>query len=386
MFTEEELMIIGHSAEDPHKYMGAVTPPVFMNSLHVFDTVKDYYDVDIFKDDFYYGRASNVTVSILEKKLALLENGKRGVVFSAGMAACSAAILSICKAGSHIICMNTCYGPVQNILNNFLTSKFNMTVTYVQGKTPEEFERAITDKTDLIILESPSSLVYSIVDLEKVAQIAKKNNIKTYIDNTYSTPLFQKPLNFGIDIVMHTLTKYIGGHSDLIGGVLISNDDEFMKNIMVQRDWFGSVLGAMEAWLAIRGLRTLPVRIEQHYKTATKVAEFLEKHEKIEKVYYPGLKSHSQVDLVEKQQKGSSGLLTFELKGNRDDVEKFVNKLKVFQIGCSWGGYESLVLPLTLKWSDEQLKFQNVNRNMVRIHCGLEGADNLIDDIEQALR
>ncbi len=385
MADNKDLLALTHEGENPKNYMGAVTPPIFMNSLHVFDTVKDYFDVDIFEDQFYYGRASNPTVTILEKKLAALEHGSRAVVFSAGMAACAATILAVCKTGSHIICVRESYGPVQHLLDEFLCEKMNVEVTYVVGKEVREFEEAIRPETDLIILESPSTLVCNVVDLKAVADLAKKHHIKTYIDNTYSTPLFQKPLDFGIDVVMHTMTKYIGGHSDLIGGVLISKDEEFMRKIMVQRDWFGGVLGPMEAWLAIRGLRTLDVRMQKHYETGMKVAQYLENHPKIERVFYTGLPSHPQYELARKQQSGECGLLSIEVKGDVSAVETFVDNLKIFEKGCSWGGFESLAIAFTYNWTEEQLAFHELNRNIVRLHCGLEGAENLIADLEQAL-
>jgi cystathionine gamma-lyase len=385
MTDNQDLLAMTHLGETPDKYMKSVTPPVFMNSLHVFDSVKDYFAVDIFKDEYYYGRASNPTVTILEKKLAALEHGSRAVVFSAGMAACAAAILAVCKTGSHIICIRESYGPVQHLLNEFLNEKMNIKVTYVEGKELKEFENALRPETDLIILESPSTLVFSVVDLKGVAKLAKKNRIKTYIDNTYSTPIFQKPLDMGIDIVMHTMTKYIGGHSDLIGGVLISKDEEFMQKIMVQRDWFGGVIGPMEAWLAIRGLRTLDVRMQRHYETGMEVAKFLENHSKIKRVFYTGLPTHPQYELARKQQKGECGLLSVEIEGDEKDAEKFVDSLKLFHIGCSWGGFESLAIAYTYNWSDEELAFHNLSRNIVRLHCGLEGTENLIEDLAQAL-
>lgn len=385
MSNNQDLLAMTHVGEDPTKYMGAVTPPIFMNSLHVFDTVKDYFSIDIFKDEYYYGRASNPTVTILEKKLAALEHGKRAVVFSAGMAACAAAILGVCRTGNHIICVRECYGPVQHLLDEFLCKRYGLSVTYVEGKTVEEFEQAIRPETALIILESPTTLVFNVVDLEGVAKLARDRGIKTYIDNTYSTPVFQKPLDMGIDIVMHTMTKYIGGHSDLIGGVLISKDDELMKRLMVQRDWFGGVLGPMEAWLAIRGLRTLDVRMERHYKTAMQVAMFLEGQPRIKKVFFTGLPSHPQYALARKQQKGECGLLSVELDGTTADVELFVDSLKLFEKGASWGGFESLAIAYTYHWTEEELAFHHLTRNIVRLHCGLEGAGNLISDLSQAL-
>ena len=385
MTDNQDLLAMTHVGENPEKYMKSVTPPIFMNSLHVFDTVKDYFDVDIFNDEFYYGRASNPTVSILEKKIAALEHGSRAVVFSAGMAACAAAILRICGAGSHVICIKESYGPVQHLLDEFLCPKYNVSVTYVEGRTVQEFEEAIRPETAMIILESPTTLLFNVVDLEGVAKLAKAHGIKTYIDNTYSTPIFQKPLDMGIDIVMHTMTKYIGGHSDLVGGVLVSKDEQLMRDIMVQRDWFGGVLGPMEAWLAIRGLRTLDVRMQRHYETAMEVAKFLEKQPKVKRVFFTGLPSHPQYELARKQQKGECGLMSLEIDGTLEDTETFVNRLKLFEKGCSWGGFESLAIAYTYNWTDEQCAFLNVSRNIVRIHCGLEGTENLIADLKQAL-
>ncbi|PXV85937.1 cystathionine gamma-lyase [Lachnotalea glycerini] len=385
MTDKQDLLALTHMGETPEKYMKSVTPPVFMNSLHVFDSVKDYFAVDIFNDEYYYGRASNPTVTILEKKLAALEHGERAVVFSAGMAACAAAILAICKTGSHIICIRECYGPVQHLLDEFLGEKMNISVSYVEGKDLKEFEQAIRPETDMIILESPTTLVFSVVDLEGVAKLAKEHGIKTYIDNTYSTPIFQKPLDMGIDIVMHTMTKYIGGHSDLIGGVLISKDEEFMRKIMVQRDWFGGVIGPMEAWLAIRGLRTLDVRMQRHYETTMEIAKFLENHPKIKRVFYTGLPSHPQYELARKQQSGECGLLSVEVEGDVQDVETFVDSLKLFSKGCSWGGFESLAIAYTYNWSEKELEFHHLSKNIVRLHCGLEGSENLLQDLKQAL-
>ncbi|CUX27328.1 trans-sulfuration enzyme family protein [Clostridium sp. C105KSO13] len=384
MVNNEDLLALTHVGEDPHKYMGAVTPPVFLTSLHVFDSVEDYFGVDIFKDEYYYGRASNPTVTILEKKIAALEHGKRAVVFSAGMATCAAIVLACCGAGDHIICIKETYGPVRHLISDFLP-KMDISATFVKGDSVKEFEDAIRPNTKLIILESPTTLLLNVVDLKGVAKLAKEHGIKTYIDNTYCSPIFQKPLDMGIDFVMHTMTKYIGGHSDLIGGVVVSNDEKFMENLMIQRDWFGGVLGPMEAWLAIRGLRTLDVRMQRHYETAMKVAEFLDNHPKVKKVYYTGLKSHPQYNLARQQQAGECGLMTIEIDGDEKATARFVDSLKIFERGCSWGGFESLAIAYTYNWEEDKLKYFDLNRSVVRLHCGLEGAENLIADLEQAL-
>ncbi|MDD3141024.1 MAG: PLP-dependent aspartate aminotransferase family protein [Lachnospiraceae bacterium] len=387
---KEDLLAITHLGDDYGEYMNAIVPPVFMNSLHIFDSMEDYLKADSADSGvFTYGRVSNPTVQILESKLAALEHGKKGIVFASGMGAASAAILGTCKAGSHIICMRNVYSSLRKIINSYFVPKLNMTVTYWAGKDLKQLEKMIRPETDLIMIESPSTFVFKVVDIVGVAEIAKRHKVRTYIDNTYCTPLFQKPLDLGIDIVMHTISKYIGGHSDMIGGILVTNDVELGKELQFEiRVYFGGVIGPMEAWLAIRGLRTMQVRLHTHQETGMEVARFLEKHERVEKVYYTGLPSHPQADIIAKQQSGHTGLLSFVLKDKPEEAIKVVNKLKIFKIGCSWGGFESLVLCPLYDATDEVIQFMNIrpqDRGLIRIHCGLEGKDNLIEDLNQAL-
>lgn len=336
-----------------------------------------------------YGREGNPTVEILEQKVAALERGTRAVAFSSGMAAFSAAMLAVCKAGSHIICMRDVYMPVKGILNGYFIPRMGMSVSYWDGRSLEELESLIRGNTAMILLESPATFVFSVVDIAGVAQIARAHGIRTYIDNTYCTPLYQKPLDMGIDIVMHTMSKYIGGHSDIIGGILAVKDEVLGQALYEQiRPWFGGILGPMEAWLAIRGLRTLNLRVEKHQETAMAVAAFLENHPRVEKVYYTGLDSHPQAALIKRQQTGHTGLMSFVIQGRPDQAMQVVDKLKVFEIGCSWGGFESLALcPLTGATQEELdfLQLREKDRGLIRIHCGLEGADVLLEDLEQAL-
>lgn len=384
----DEKVVLTHLGDDYGKYMGAVVPPVFFTSLHVFPTMEEYVDFDWGKEDaFVYGRTGNPTVHIVEQKIAALEHGERALVFSSGMGAAAAAILAACRAGSHIICINNSYGPVKKFLNTYCIPKLDMNVTYVKGTDIREFEEAIREETDLIILESPSTFVFSLVDLKAVAELAHRYGAKTYIDNTFCTPLYQKPLDMGIDFSMHTLSKYLGGHSDLIGGVLVSKDKAMMDYIASGiRELTGAILGPMEAWLVMRGMRTLPVRLKQHEETAVAVAEYLEQHPRVKRVYYPGLKSHPQYGLMEQQQTGNSGLLSFELKASPEETLRFCNALKLFKIGCSWGGFESLAVMPVYRAEEEELAFLGVGRGLVRIHCGLEGTRNLIQDLEQAFK
>lgn len=383
----KDLLAITHTGDEYDKYLQAVVPPVFLNSLHVFESFEDYCNVDTYQEDNYiYGRNSNPTAHILERKLAELEHGSRALVFASGMAACTTAIMTVCRAGSHIICMKDVYQPVKRFLHGVCIPKFDMSVTYVTGNDLEEIENAIIDKTALIILESPATFVFRVVDIKAIADIAKKHNVKTYIDNTCLTPLFQKPLDLGIDIVMHTMSKYIGGHSDIIGGVLVSKDEELMRKMMTEtREWFGGVIGPMEAWLAIRGLRTLDARLHQHQKIAMEVAAYLEKSEKVKKVNYTGLSSHPQSDIIKKQQTGHSSLLSLELNTTPEKAVEFIDNLHLFGKGCSWGGFESLALCPLYKASEEEINFLQTDRGLIRLYCGLEGSENLFEDLEHAL-
>lgn len=385
----EDLLALTHTGEEYGKYLNAVVPPVFMNSLHIFKTFEDYSKVNVFEEDNYiYGRDSNPTVHIVERKIAALEHGSRAVLFASGMAAASSAILSTCKAGSHIICLRDVYQPVKRFLNNVCIPNFNMSVTYLTGLDLNELEHAIRPETTLMILESPATFVFTVVDLRAIADIARRHGVKTYIDNTYCTPLYQKPLDLGIDLCMHTLSKYLGGHSDLIGGVLVSKDEDLMRKVMSQtREWLGGIMGPMEAWLVMRGMRTLDARLQQHQKTAMAVAEFLEAQPKVKRVNYTGLKSHPQHDIIARQQTGHSGLMSLELNDTPENAVKFINALSLFGKGCSWGGFESLALTPLYHCDDKELEFLHLteSRGLIRLHCGLEGTENLIADLTQAL-
>lgn len=389
MQRRDDRLAITHLGEEQDKYLNAVVPPVFMNSLHIFDSMESYAARGE-NQAYVYGRAANPTVHILEEKVSALEQGCMAIAFSSGMAAASAAILAVCRAGSHIICMRDVYQPIKNILNQYFIPRLGITVSYWDGLDLNELEALIRENTAMLLLESPATFVFTVTDIKGATGIARAHGIKTYIDNTFCTPLYQKPLTLGVDISMHTLSKYIGGHSDIIGGILVVKDEEL--GVLIRdtiRELFGGILGPMEAWLAIRGLRTMHLRVEQHQQTAMTVAEYLEHHPLVERVYYTGLKSHPQAEMIRKQQTGHTGLLSFVLKSEPQKAVDVVNKLNIFEIGCSWGGFESLALCPLIHYSEEELKFLKLeehDRGLIRIHCGLEGADVLIEDLEQALK
>ena len=385
-YLKNDKLITSHYGEEFEHYYNAVVPPIFMNSLNVFETVDDYYDSDKTDKHVYcYGRVQNPTVRILEDKAAALEQGTGALAFASGMAAATTAVLTVCKAKSHVVCIRSAYGPLKTFLNEYCREHLDMSVTYVKGDDTEEFEHAVTDQTDLIILESPSSVVLSLQDIHAVSEIAKKHHAYVYIDNSFCTPIYQKPLLLGADIVMHIASKYMGGHSDIIGGVLAVKDEELMARLRQQRELFGGIIGPMEAWLIIRGLRTMEVRVERHQATAMEIAEFLESHPKVRKVYYPGLLSHPQHELMKRQQGGNTGLLSFEIKGSVEQAKEVAQRLKIFKIGVSWGGFESLVCMPHARQDAESCRFLGADQNVLRIHCGLEGAEVLKADLENAL-
>lgn len=384
-YLKSDLLVTSHYGEEYDRYYNAIVPPVFMNSLNVFDNIDEYYDSDkTDKHNYVYGRVQNPTVRILEDKVGALEHGIGALAFASGMAAATTAVLTVIKHGSNVVCVPNAYGPLKNFLETYCKDHMGITTTYVKGTEVSEFEEAVTDATDLIILESPSSFVFSLQDIEAVSAIAKKHNARVYIDNSFCSPIYQKPLDLGADIVMHTASKYMGGHGDIIGGMLAVKDEELFRQLRQNRELLGGIIGPMEAWLVIRGLRTMEVRVERHQETAMKVAEHLENHPKVKKVYYPGLKSHPQYELMKKQQKGNTGLLSFVLDASVEQAKKVVDNLKIFKIGCSWGGFESLVMMPNLRCSDEECEFIGGPQSLIRIHCGLEGTDALIADLEQA--
>lgn len=389
MDYREKLLAMTHTGEEYGNHLNAVAPPVFLNSLHIYDTFEAYSAVeDLSGMQFVYGRSANPTTLLLEKKLAALEGGARCAVFASGMAAATAAIFATCDADDHIIIMRDTYQPVRRFMAAVGTPRMKIDVTYVSGLDPDEIERAIRPNTRLMMLESPATFVFTVVDIPAITALCHRHGIKTYMDNTYSTPLFQNPLEMGVDLVMHTLSKYLGGHSDVIGGALISKDDALMTYIIKNmREWFGGILGPMEAWLVIRGIRTLDARLSKHQETAMAVAHFLEGHPKVRKVYYTGLQSHPQAALIQKQMHGHTGLMSFVPDCTPDGAVEMINRLHLFGKGCSWGGYESLALCPLYHADDAELAFlgMETERGLVRIHCGLEGADNLIGDLSQAL-
>jgi cystathionine beta-lyase/cystathionine gamma-synthase len=341
-------------------------------------------------NNFIYSRGNNPTVKIAQEKIALLAGGERALLFASGMAAISAAVLYCVKKDGHVVAVKNIYGPANNLIFNYLKEKMGVTVTFVSGTAIAEFEAAIQENTNLIYLESPSSGIFSLQDIPAVTALAKAKGIKTIIDNSWATPYFQKPLAMGVDIEVHSCSKYLGGHSDVVAGVLIGKNKDVEAVYQKEYEWIGGRIAPMDAWLITRSLRTLPIRMKAHQESAMKVATFLENHPKIEKVHYPGLKSFEQYELGQKQMTGYTGLLSFRLKTkDLTKVKAFFNGLKIFKIGVSWGGHESLIYALAISYikemTPEQFAATGLAYGDMRISVGLEHVADLIADLEQSL-
>ncbi len=387
-----DLTALSHLGEDRHEFKGAVVPPIFQNSLFTFegwDAIDKAYDDP--QNANIYTRGNNPSATLPEKKIARLCHGEKAKLFASGMGAISSAILSCVNYGDHIVTVNNVYGPANQFMGEYLRDKMNVTTTFVDGRDIKDFEDAINEKTKLIYLESPSSAVFYLQDIEAVANLAKSKGIKTIIDNTWATPIFQHPLDLGIDIEVHSCSKYIGGHSDIIAGVVISTEEHINKMFSKECAWLGAKIAPFEAWLITRSLRTLPIRVKQHQENTGKILEFLEQHDKIKNIKSPGSKNFEQKELANKQMSGFTGLLSFELDTEElEEVKAFVNALKYFELGVSWGGHESLVYAPAISYvkelSPEKFKALGISYGVIRISVGLEDPEDLIEDLENALK
>ncbi len=376
--------ILLHQGELDLPY-NAVSPPIVNTSIFCFKTYDDFRDALADETTHYlYSRGNNPTVNLCEEKLAALEKCEKAKLVTSGMSAITLSILSCLEGNDHIIAVKDSYTWTKYFFDVYL-KRFGVSVTYVDGCDTKEFEDAIKENTRLIYLESPTTFTFKLQNLKEVAALAKKNNIKTIIDNTWATPFFQNPISYGIDLVVHSASKYIGGNSDIIAGVIMGSKKDIDKIFETEFQPLGPTPTAFQAWLIMRNLRTLHIRMPYHFNNALKVATFLEKNEKVESVLYPFLESFNQYDLAKEQMKGGSGLFSFRLKTrNLEMVKKFTDSLKYFKKAVSWGGYESLVFPAAVKYNDNDLIPED-RISLIRIHVGIEDVNLLIEDLTKAL-
>lgn len=382
---DELSFILNELGEDRENYFNAIAPPIIQTSNFRVNKVDELQK--LFEDEYsgyLYSRGINPTVDILRKKLAALDGAEDCLVFNSGAAAIFAAVLANVKSGDHIVSVEKPYTWAQRMFDVVLP-RFGVTTTYIDGTQIENFERAILPNTKLIYLESPNSWDYKLQDLKAVAELAKSEDIVTIIDNSYCSPLFQKPIEFGIDLAMQTATKYISGHSDTLGGVL-SGKKEMIKNIFDSEYLnIGSGIQPFNAWLLIRGLRTLQARLERIARTTGTVARYLKLHSKVESILFPFDESFPQYELAKKQMKGASGLISFFVRAQtRQQVVHFCESFQHIMMAVSWGGHESLILPKCASINDGEFDPSNKEHRMLRLYVGLEDADYLIADLGSA--
>jgi cystathionine beta-lyase/cystathionine gamma-synthase len=387
MFLPNDLSyILTEYAEERENYFNAVSPPIMQTSNFTFRKVDDMRKA--FADEmtgYLYSRGLNPTVEILRKKLAALDGADDCLVFSSGAAAIFAGILANVKSGDHVVSVRNPYTWAQKTFNVILP-RFAVNTTYIDGTDIRNFEAAIQPNTRLIYLESPNSWDYALQDLKAVADLARSKNIVTMIDNSYCTPLYQRPIDFGIDLCMQTATKYISGHSDTLGGVL-SGSHEMIKKIFDSEYLnVGSGIQPFNAWLLIRGLRTLPARLERITRSTIEVVNFLKQHDKVENVIFPFDQSFPQFELARKQMRGACGLLTFTIKnGTCESITHFCESLRHILMAVSWGGHESLILPKCAGIQPSDFDGSNIEHQYIRMYVGLEDPSYLIADLNQAL-
>lgn len=378
--------ILNELGEDREQYFNAVAPPIVQSSNFAFDNVSDMRNLllDEYKG-FLYSRGNNPTVAILQKKLAALDGAEAALVFGSGAAAIFASVLSQVKQGDHIVSVRDPYSWAKRMFDVILP-RFGVTTTYIDGTRIENFEAALQPDTALIYLESPNSFTYELQDIEAVAKLAKSRGIVTIIDNSYCSPIYQQPIKMGIDLSLQSATKYIGGHSDTVAGVLTGSSALISKIFASEFMNIGSGIAPFNAWLLLRGLRTLPIRLQRITESTKVLVDWLKAQSNIERVFYPLDPEYEQYELAKRQMQGGCGLITIQLKADKlEQVERFCDSLQHFLMAVSWGGHESLAFPACAAMPAEDFSADEPKHRMVRMYIGLEDPGYLIKDLEQAL-
>jgi len=377
-----------HAGKEPESFTGSIAVPVYNSAAYAFSDVDEAAAVNSgSRPGYSYGRKGNPTQAALENALCELEDGAASLALSSGMAAISCTLFTLLKPGDHIIVSRSLYAATSALLDELLIP-FGFDVTLVDGTDPKNFEEAITPKTKVLYLESPANPTLKLVDINTVVKIANAHNLKTVIDNTFATPFNQQPLKLGVDICIHSASKYLGGHGDLIAGAIIGSS-EFIKEVRWHTNkLMGSTIAPNTAWLVLRGIRTLALRMERHNANAHTIANFLEQHPKVDRVYYPGLTSHPQYELAKKQMSGYGGMIAFEVPG-LSEGKKLMNEVKLCTLAVSLGNVETLIqhsasmthAPIPR----EQRIAAGISDGLIRLSVGIERAEDIIADLDQAL-
>ena len=369
-----------HAGQEPDPTTGALMTPVYLTST--------YAQQELGKNKGYvYSRVSNPTRTALEKNIAALEGGKHGLGFASGMAAVTAT-MHLLKKGDHVVMSHNVYGGTYRV-SQFVLTDFGLLFDYVNTTDLKLVRGAIKRSTRMLFIESPTNPTMEVSDLRGIVRIARERELLTVVDNTFATPYFQKPLKFGVDIIVHSATKYLNGHSDMLGGVIVVNDDRLNDRLRFIQKSVGGVMSPFDAWLCLRGTKTLALRMRKHIENAKEVADFLDKHPKVKKVHYPGLPSHPQHQLAKRQMEGFGGMISFDV-GDLKTAKKLLKNVRICALAESLGGVESLIShPATMTHASipaAQRKRIGITDGLVRISVGIEDVEDIIEDLRRALR
>ncbi|MFQ5997369.1 MAG: trans-sulfuration enzyme family protein [Dehalococcoidales bacterium] len=369
-----------HSGERPDKAFGAVSVPIYQTSTFAFEDVGKTRGYD-------YSRTANPTRKVLEDTIAKLEGGKAGFAFATGMAA-ETTVMHLLKAGDHVIAGDDIYGGTYRLFQDVMRD-FGLEFTFLRMDSRQRIEEAIKPNSRMLWLETPSNPLLNIVDIEMAADIAKKHNLLSVIDNTFATPYILRPIEYGIDLVVHSTTKYLNGHCDVVGGAVVTTTDELTDRVQFLLNAMGTPASPFDCWLVLRGIETLPVRMKQHEENAFAIAKYLKGHPAVKKVYYPAFKSHPGHEIAKRQMKGFGGMVSFEINGDIKKVNTFLKRIKIFALAESLGGVASLadhVATMThASMPEEARKKAGITDQLIRLSVGLENIDDLIEDLRQAL-
>jgi len=377
-----------HAGEDPKKHFGSISVPIYNASVFAFDDADEASAIHNFeKEGYFYGRLGNPTQEALERAVSQLEQGESGLAFASGMAAVTASLLTVLKSGDHLVAPEAHYSTTGSFLE-YLEENFGISTTYIDQTNAENYRDAIKENTKVFYIETPSNPTLKITDIAAVAKIAQENEIVTICDNTFATPFNQFPIALGVDIVLHSATKYLGGHSDLTAGVIAGKKEFIEKARLKTTKLFGGNISPHTAWLVLRGIKTLALRMERHNENAQRIADFLSEHPKVSKVNYPGLASHPNHEIARKQMRGFGGMISFDV-GTVEAGKTLLNNVKLCTLATSLGGVETIIqhsASMThANLSSEQRLKAGITDGLIRFSVGIENADDLIDDLEQAL-
>jgi cystathionine gamma-lyase/cystathionine beta-lyase len=369
-----------HAGKRPDASTGSISVPIYQTSTFVFEDVGKTRGWD-------YSRTANPTRKVLEDTIAQLEGGKAGFAFATGMAA-ETTVMHLLKTGDHVISGDDVYGGTYRLFQDVMTN-FGLEFTFLRMDNRERIEEVIRPNTRMLWLETPSNPLLNIIDLEMVVDIARRHKLLTVIDNTFATPYFLRPIEYGIDLVVHSTTKYLNGHCDVVGGAVVTTTDELTQRLQFLLNAMGTCAAPFDCWLVLRGIETLPIRMKQHQENALAVANYLKGHPKVKRVLYPGLKSHTGHEIAKRQMKGFGGVVSCELTGGIKGVNTFLRRLKVFSLAESLGGITSLAEhPATMSHASMPKDYRErvgITNGLIRLSVGLENVDDLTEDLEQAL-